>query len=341
MSPPVNFDKLVSGFLDYKRYSDGCSLRTVAAYRDILERFRVFLVGCDPREVTEEDLILFTGMYLNRQFGLHARSRVVYVACIRGLYAYMAERAMVASNPAERLQYPRAGRPLPDVLSQASAEKLLAAPDLNTFEGVRDAAIMALLIGCGLRLSGLVALNRSNLTRYQHKGRARMGVKVMEKGDKERIVPIPMEAELLLRIYLDHPDHSPADATLPDGDQVLFVNINNRHCAMHEWHGEKRRLSRRGVQRMIERYADKAGVPREEAHPHAARHLFGTELTEEDTPLQLTGMLLGHSSAESTRIYTHLAMRKATDVVDRGNPLGKITTPASELLRQLKGRFTI
>lgn len=341
MSTPTSFDKLMSGFLDYKRYNDGCAPRTVAAYRDILERFRVFLVGCDPREVTEEDLLLFTGQYINRKFKLHARSRVVYIACIRGLYAYMTETGMISTNPAERLQYPRAGRPLPDVLSQASAEKLLAAPDLNTFEGIRDAAIMALLIGCGLRLSGLVGLNRSNLTRYQHKGRARMGVKVLEKGDKERLIPIPLEAELLLRIYLDHPDHALTEATLPDGDQVLFVNINNRHCPMHEWHGERRRLSKRGVQRMIERYADAAGVPRSEAHPHAARHLYGTELTEEDTPLQVTGMLLGHASAESTKIYTHLAIRKTTDVVDKANPLGKITTPASELLRQMKGRFTV
>ncbi len=335
MVPPVSFDKLVTGFLNAKQFAEGCSVRTVEAYADILKRFEVFLEGRDVRTLSEQDLIVFVGLYVSKQFGLHARSRVPYVACIRGFFAWLAECGVTPDNLAEKVEYPRAGRPLPAMLSQASAEKMLAQPDYNTFEGVRDGAILSLFIGCGIRLAGLVALNRSSIRRYQHKNEARLALRVMEKGDRERMIPIPREAELMLTVYLEHPDYQAAETSLPDGDQVLFVNLNNRRCPAHEWHGERRRFSRRGVQRMFERYADAAGVPRDEAHPHAARHLFGTELTEDDTPLHVTGALMGHAAPKSTEIYTHLALRKTTDVIDKANPLAKIKSPAQSLLRQL------
>ncbi|WP_374349592.1 tyrosine-type recombinase/integrase [Chitinimonas sp.] len=346
MSPPDIFDALVEKFLEHKRHTDGRQPRTIAAYRDVLARFKVFMAGRDPRTAQEDELLLFTGLHLNKQFGLHARSRIPYVACIRGFYSWLQQRGQCEVNLAARIEYPAAGKPLPDVMSMASAEKLMAAPDFSRFEGVRDAAMMALLIGCGLRVSGLVGLNRSALVEYELRDRyarteRRLGVRTLEKGNKERLLPIPREAELLIRMYLEHPDRAGIDAHLKDGDEVLFVNTINRRCPPHEWVGEKRRLTARGVQRIIERYADKVGVPRREAHPHAARHLFGTELTEDDTPLQVTGALLGHGSAESTKIYTHLALRKATSVVDKAGPLSKIKTPASALLGMMKERFTV
>ncbi|WP_374537165.1 tyrosine-type recombinase/integrase [Chitinimonas taiwanensis] len=346
MYPPENFDEFIAAFLSHKRHSDGRSPRTIAAYGDVLARFKMFLQR-DPRDATEDELILFTGLHLNKAYGMHARSRIPYVACIREFYSWLQQRGHCPVNLAARIEYPKAGKPLPNVMSLASAEKMMAAPDFSRFEGVRDATMMALLIGCGLRVSGLVGLNRSSITEYQVNDRhrrnqeRRLALRVMEKGEKERLVPLTREAELLLRIYLDHPDRAAIDASLKDGDEVLFLNTINRRCPPHEWVGERRRMTDRGVQRMMVRYAEKVGVPRAEAHPHAARHLFGTELTEDDTPLQVTGALLGHASGESTKIYTHLAMGKTTAVMDRSSPLSKIKTPASALLGHMKERFTV
>lgn len=331
---------LIDGFINFKMLNDGRSDRTAQAYRDILSRFADFLGDADPCNVTEETLLVFTGMHLNKTFNLHARSRVPYVACIRGFYAWLDRMGYLGmNNPAENLPYPKAGKPLPDVIELGNAEKLISAPDLSTFEGVRDAALLAVLLGCGIRLAGLVALNRSSLQTYMVKKQPRMALRVLEKGDKERQIPVPREAELLLRVYLEHPDHELYDTALPDGDAPLWISTtHNRHTPPHENHGERRRLTRRGIQAMIIRYGTKVGIPRNQLHPHAFRHRFGTELTESDIPLNQTGELMGHSSPKSTEIYLHLAMQKKTESMDKGNPLAKIKSPASELLRRLENK---
>ncbi len=337
---PDRAESLSDQFLTFKRNSEGCSPRTIAAYSDILTRFRSFLGDRDLRAVTEDDLVLFTGAHLNKHHKLHARSRIPYISCIRGFYAWLHKTQHMAINPASRLAYPKAGKPLPDVMSLANAERLMAAPDFGELEGVRDAAILALLIGCGLRIGGLVGLNRSSLTTFEQRAgkvsESRLALRVMEKGQKERLLPVPREAALLLRVYLDHPERDGHEAVIGQGDEPLFLNTRNRRIPPHEWIGERRRMSARGVQRMIARYAAQAGIPAEQAHPHALRHLFGTELTESDTPEGLTGALMGHSSAQSTRIYTHLAMKKKASALDQANPLAKIRTPASDLLARMK-----
>ncbi|KAF0812815.1 Tyrosine recombinase XerD [Andreprevotia sp. IGB-42] len=329
-------DVLIAGFIEFKKTNEGRAERTGAAYTDILYRFRDWLAGRDPCACTEDELLVFTGLHLNKAFGLHARSRVPYVACIRGFYAWLDRCGYLGDfNPAENLPYPKAGKPLPRVISLGHLEALIAQPDLGTFEGVRDAAMISLIAGCGFRLAGLVALNRSCLVEYELKKQKRLALRVLEKGDKERLQPVPREAELLLRVYLEHPLHEHIDAALPNGDRPMWISTRNSRIPAHEFHGDARRLSHRGVQEMIRRYGIRAGVPEADLHPHSLRHRFGTELTESDVPLDQTGDLLGHSSHQSTLIYLHLAINKRTASVDRANPLSKIRTPASELLRRL------
>ncbi len=216
-----------------------------------------------------------------------------------------------------------------------SAQKLLMQPDLNTLIGVRDAAILALFIGTGIRLSGLLRLNESALQFYRdEKDKERLAVKVREKGKKERLVPVPDEARLLLRAYLGHPELEAIGRTLPDGDRILFVSTKNRGISEDKYH-EERRLSARSVQDMIEGYGKKAGIPRKQLHPHAARHLYGTELAEEKVDLLTRQALLGHADPKSTEIYTQLATRALTRAADKANPLSKIKTPATELAREM------
>jgi len=223
-------------------------------------------------------------------------------------------------------------------MTLASAEKLMWGPDFSTFEGVRDGAMIALLVGCGLRVTGIVRLNEGDIVQDEVGGKVRMIIKVKEKGDKERRLPIPPEADLLLRLYLEHPDLKDIPRALPNGDQVLFVTTRNRTVPAHEYNGDRRRFNRRSVLQMIKRYGERAGIPEDQLHPHAIRHLYGTELIEGDVNLLNAQKLMGHADPKSTEIYTHTAMRMLTKEVDRANPLAKMRTPVSQLLKQLKGQ---
>lgn len=325
----------VEQFLEWKRINKNRSSRTVEVYGLALRRLGEFLAGEDHRQVTADKLLIFTGKWLF-DLGLQdPRSRKTHVSAVREFYRWLHAKRLIRHNPAASVPHAQVGRRLPRVMTLAHAESLMWTPDFSTFEGVRDAAIIALLIGCGLRVSGLTSLNESNLVIVPIDGAPRMFLRTREKGDKERQMPIPQQADLLLRVYLEHPDLAAIERTLPGGDKVLFVSTRNRSVPAHEYHGEARRLRRKGVLRMIQTHARAAGIPAELAHPHALRHMFGTELAEDDVPTVTAAELLGHEDPKNTAIYQHLAMRKLTKVVDKSNPLAKIRTPVSDLLRSI------
>lgn len=329
------FEAQCAAFLEWKRINRGRSVRTVAVYALALRRLGEFLGGRDYREVSQDDLLLFTGKWLYERGLVDPLSRKTHVSAVREFYKWLTARRVIAADPANQVPHASIGRRLPRVMTIEHAEKLIWAPDFSTLEGVRDAAMIALLVGCGLRVSGLVGLNVGNVTTQPIDGRPRLVIKTTEKGNKERQIPVPFQADLLLRVYMEHPELSAIDRLLPSGDQVLFVSTRNRSVQPHEYRGEARRLSDTGVQRMLSKHARRAGVPLALAHPHALRHMFGTELAEDDVPTNTASRLLGHEDPKNTKIYEHLAMRKLTKVVDKSNPLAKMNTPVSSLLAQM------
>lgn len=327
--------ELVEGFLVWLEHSRGRSPRTIEIYRGALELLLSFLEGRDPREARDDDLVLFTGLWLHKR-GITARGRRPAIAAVRGFYRWMAATRHAQRNPAAAIEYPGAGRPLPRVMTLQSLEKLMWAPDYETFEGVRDGAMLGLFAGCGIRVSGLVKLNTSDVIEQLVEGRPRLFVRVNEKGRRQRMVPVPPEADLQLRVYMEHPDLKEIDRALPDGDQVLFVSTRNRRTPAHLYRGDRRRITRRAVHKMIATYGKRKGIPAEQLHPHALRHLFGTELAESDVDQAVRQQLMGHLDPKSTEIYTHLAVRKLVRSSDRGNPLAKVHTPVSDLLRNVQ-----
>ena len=313
-------------------------MRTVEAYRSALMRLREFLAGKPLVEAEAMELEMFCGLWLHKK-GVVARSRKPYISAVKGFYAWLKASGNVQGNAAKELVHPMTGHPLPRTISLANAEKLMWAPDMGTFIGIRDAAIMSLLIGCGLRVSGLTGLNESNLQTVEIECQPRLTIRTLEKGNRERIMPVPKEAEALLRVYLGHEELASVDRAfnVKGGrvDKVLFVSVRSTRLAAHEHVGEKRRLTRRAIYDLIRRHGRKAKIPDQELHPHAMRHLFGTELLEEDTSLLSIQELMGHVDPKSTAIYTQLAMRKKMATVDRAAPLSKMRTPVSELLKRL------
>ena len=333
----------IDAWLEWLQGSRGRAQRTIEAYGMAVRRLHEFLKldGVSLLEADATQLELFTGLYLHKS-GVVARSRVPYISAVRGFYAFAVQKGMIKRNPARDLAHPLTAQPLPRTISLANAERLMWAPDMGTFIGIRDAAMLAILIGCGPRVSGVVALNEGSLRPIQVGDTARLSVVFKEKGSKSRMVPLPKEAEMLLRVYLGHEELKAVDRDIQvkDGqgvhpDRVLFVSVRSTTLGPDEHRGEKRRLTRKAVHDMIQRYGRRLGIPIEELHPHAFRHLFGTELTEDNVSLASTQELMGHADPKSTAVYIQLAQRRKAAVIDSNAPLSKMRTPVSDLLKRL------
>lgn len=339
------FARAVHSWLDWLQHNGGRGVRTVDKYAGYLDRLAVWCSSpadderaapstSDPLRLTPTDLERFCGIAAHYA-GLTPRSRRPLVAAVRGFFAWYA-RAESVANPAEQLAYPKFGAPLPAAMSLAEAERMLMTPDIETFTGLRNAAMIAVLIGCGLRISGLVAMNESSLIWHaDEEGVEHLTLRVTEKGKKERLVPVPQETALLLRAYLGHVDLEVIDRNIAGGDRVLWISTCNHMVGPHEYHGEARRLSTRTVADMIALVGKRAQVAPRNRHAHAMRHLYGTELTESDVPtLQVQG-LMGHVDPKDTEIYTRLAQRRLREAVDRGNPMAKMRAPLLDSLRSI------
>ena len=330
---------VIDAWLEWLQHSRGRSPRTIEQYAMAMKKLQDFMQGRPLLEADPVELETFCGLWLHKK-GIVARSRIPYISAVKGFYKYAQARGLLKHNVAQHIGHPKTGRPLPNTISLANSEKLMWGPDLSTFIGMRDAAMLALMMGCGLRVSGLVGINESHFSNVQIENQLRMALKVTEKGKKARLLPVPKEAEMLVRVYLEHEDMAEIDRDLPgpEGrppDRVVFVSVRSTKLPADEHRGEKRRLTRKAVHDMIQRYGKRLDIPRNELHPHALRHLYGTELTEGDVPLAGVQDLMGHEDIKSTAIYIHLAARKKFSKVDQHNPLAKMKTPVSELLRRL------
>jgi integrase/recombinase XerD len=330
----------IDAWLEWLEGSRSRSKRTLQCYAMSIRRLHEYLKqqGCALLDADEPQLEMFTGLYLHKK-GVVARSRIPYISAVKGFYKFATARGMCRADPARRLEHPSAGKPLPRTISLANAERLMWAPDMGKFIGIRDAAMLSLMIGCGPRVSGLVNLNESSLKVTQIGKETRMTVTFTEKGNRARTIPVPREAEMLLRVYLGHEDLKAIDREIEpkpgQRDRVLFVSVRSTQLRPDKHRGEKRRLTRKAVNDMVRRYGRRLGIPDDELHPHAFRHLFGTELTESDVSLAATQDLMGHADPKSTAIYIQLAQRKRAQLIDQSAPLAKMRTPVSDLLKRL------
>jgi site-specific recombinase XerD len=332
---PRNNDELVAAWCEWMAYNKGRTQGTVAKYRGYLVRLASHYEGRLLLELEQQELEVFAGA-VSVKAGLSGRSRRALVSAIRGFYKWAQRAGEIRHNPAGDLPYPQAPRTLPLPISLENAERLIWAPDLDTFKGLRDAALFAMLVGCGMRLSGLVGLNQEYLVASEQRGDLRFLVRLKEKGDHERLVPVPRDAQLLLTAYLGHPDLDKIDRQV-QGGRVLFVSVYAPRIPPADYRGERRRLTPRGVRYLLGFYGRRLGVPKDQLHPHAMRHLYGAELAEGDVDLIFRQALMGHKDPKSTQIYSHVAQRKLFDISDRSNPLARMRTPVSDLLESLKG----
>ena len=346
MPPLSDFTKHLDTWCEWLTLNHGRSPLTAAKYRQHLVRYAMWVLKppkdaklapeetVDPLNPTAADLERFTGLYAH-SLKLTPRARRPLVSALRGFFTWACANRVAPHNPAAALPLPQAGRPLPKAMQLRDAEKLLMQPDITTLLGLRDACILILFMGCGFRLGGLLSLNESSLVWYEHEGRDCLAIRVMEKGNRERVQPVPNEASMLLRAYLGHEELATIPRTLPNGDRVLFISTNNHTIPAADYYGARRRLHRRSVQDMISDRCDAAGVPADVAHPHALRHLFGAELQEDEIHPLVQQAVMGHASLASTEIYAHIAVRRMRKAIDQANPLAKMRGPLLDSLRTL------
>ncbi len=254
------------------------SQNTVASYCSDVEKFISFYGGR-----IEDVSVADVEEYLQSREALSERSQARVLSSLKSFFDWLVLDKVLKANPCDRVDAPKIGRYLPNVLSEAEVVSLLDSVDLSSWQGVRDKAILEVLYGCGLRVSEVRELRVSCI--FLKEG----FVRVIGKGNKERLVPIGEMGVEAVKAYLDvRPD--PFDSESSD---VLFLNRFGRS------------LSRVSVFNMIKKQAVLAGI-RKEISPHTFRHSFATHLLEHGADLRIVQEMLGHESITTTEVYTHI-----------------------------------
>lgn len=288
---------LVDAFLDVLLLEDGLSANTRAAYRSDISAFLVWLDarGLEPQAVTAP---LLTD-YLHSLKSLRPRSVARALTALRRFYGFLHREQRIRDDPAAHLPFPKKGRDLPATLSEADIEQLLAAPDSGTPRGLRDRAMLEVLYATGLRVSELVTLRMAQLDRT-------VGVlRVVGKGDRERLVPVGEEALSWVARYLQEARPILIQRMATD---ALFVAVDGAMTRQNLWY-------------IVRRYARVAGMTGH-LSPHTLRHAFATHLVNHGADLRAVQMLLGHASLSTTQIYTHVAQARLQELHRRHHPRG-------------------
>jgi len=277
-------------FQSYLRLEKSLSPKTVEAYLSDVENFAHFLSQNDEKiddEALKNASLTNFQNYLQQLFKKKVKtsSQARAVSSLKAFYRFLQYEKMIEHNPTELLEAPKIGRKLPDVLSISEIETIIAAIDLSSPEGHRNQAIIEVLYGCGLRVSELINLKLSQLFFRDN------FIRIIGKGDKERLVPIGETAQNAVVHYIE------------GGRSKLKIKKGMEDALFLNRRGSK--LTREMIFMMIKGTVQLAGIHKN-ISPHTFRHSFATHLIEGGADLRAVQEMLGHASITTTEIYTHL-----------------------------------
>lgn len=285
-------------YKNYIKLERSLSPKTVEAYLHDVEKLNDFLGDRKKLEEVElSDLQSFLASLYDEN--MSARSQARIISGLKSFYKFMLYERRIAHDPTELLDAPKIGRHLPEVLSLPEIEAILNGIDLSKPEGHRNKAIIEVMYGCGLRVSEVVNLRISNLHFRENY------VRIIGKGDKERLVPIGHTAQNAILLYVEG---ARQHLKIKKGEED-FVFLNRRGS----------RLSREMIFMMIKEMAAAAGI-RKTISPHTFRHSFATHLVEGGADLRAVQEMLGHESITTTEIYTHLDREYVKNIIERYHP---------------------
>jgi len=283
----LDWRSAIKGFQAYLKLEKGLADNSIEAYsRDIdklCQYADIQLNKLQPEAFTLNDLRQFIN-WIN-ELGMIPSSQARILSGIKAFYKYLLVEDIIKNNPAELLESPKKIRKLPDTLSYQDINRLIEAIDLSKPDGPRNKAIIEVLYSCGLRVSELTELKLSNLYLEIE------FIKVVGKGNKERLVPIGGEAIKALKIWIEQVRvHTPIKK---GEDDMVFLNRRGS------------RISRVYIFMLIKQLAQLASI-KKSISPHTLRHSFATHLVEGGADLRAVQEMLGHESITTTEIYTHL-----------------------------------
>lgn len=291
------WEEISRRYRTYIKLEKRLATNTVESYMRDLAQFAHFILrfyDVPPRKV--EGAMIERYMAWLYDHGKEKTSQARILSGIKSFFNYLLLSDAIAASPAEFIDTPKFGRPLPDILTTAEIDRIIAAVDRSTAKGRRDSAMLEVLYSCGLRVSELTSLRIRDL--FFGEGY----IRVTGKGDKQRLVPVSAAARDKIQLYLEE---RPARYA---GEEVVF--LNNRGTA----------LTRVMVFTIIRQAARRAGIDKH-ISPHTFRHSFATHLLEGGASIRQVQEMLGHENIVTTEIYTHLDSEHLRETVERHLPI--------------------
>lgn len=292
-------------YVRYLRLERGYSENTVEAYTHDIDYLLNYLrnENLKVEDVKLDNLENFAAVIY--EFGIASSSQARILCGVRSFFKYLVISGILNDDPSELLEAPTVGEHLPEVLSTEEIDRMEAAIDLSKWEGQRNKAIIELLFSCGLRVSELVSLKFNDIFEREK------FLRIIGKGDKERLVPISDSALHEIKLWL-------YDRNLmkikPGEQDYVFLNRRGAH------------LTRTMILIMIKRTAEEAGITKT-VSPHTLRHSFATELLKGGADLRAIQEMLGHENIKTTQIYTHIDITTLREEILTHHPRNMKKTP--------------
>jgi integrase/recombinase XerC len=304
--------ELIDSFIEAIGSQKGYSRHTVRNYRVDLEQFLRFLRGKKASSKKKSrspglESITFAVIreYIGSLFGTYKKTSIARkLSAVRSFLAFVEKRGLLIQNPSAEISSPKLEKYIPAYLPVDEMFRLLERPDTSKPLGRRDRAILEVFYSCGLRVSELSGLDTGDVDFAERL------VKVLGKGNKERIVPIGREALKALGGYLGETSGRRKSMYGSAGEEPLFLNARGG------------RLTTRSVGKLVKKYG-REGRLMLDISPHALRHTFATHLLDGGADLRAVQELLGHVSLSTTQKYTHVSLDKLMEVYDRAHPRSK------------------
>ncbi len=303
-------ESMIGLFLESLATEKGCSEHTLRAYRKDLEAFFAFVAESQtsarihqkrPRIVALKQI---DGIIIRGYLGfLHRQNKKSTIArklsAVRSFFKFLVKRGVIEQNPAELILTPKQEKTIPTYLSVDEMFRLLDSIQTDTLLGLRNRAIFETLYSSGIRVAELAGLNFSDLDFSSGV------VRVLGKGNKERIIPIGQEALKAITAYREQLNRQVDSAVLKEG--ALFLNRYNK------------RLTARSIARILRQLVDAVGLLTP-VSPHAIRHSFATHMLDSGADLRVVQELLGHKSLSTTQKYTHVSIDRLMETYDKAHP---------------------
>jgi integrase/recombinase XerC len=295
--------KIIREYLSYLENERNYSQHTVISYANDLAQYYSFLKVEFPTLIehhndTDTGVIRnFLGLLLDS--GLSKKSVVRKLSTLRSFYKFLVRKKVVRNNPALNIVTPRIEKKLPQFIDKDSMVKVLSLPDMTTFTGSRDSAILELFYGSGIRRAELLGLTIGDIDERNQT------IKVTGKGDKQRIIPFTKKAKQSIQRYLEF--RKTMNTKIGHQENVLFLSDKGA------------RLTPSKVNTLVGKYLSKI-TELQKKSPHVLRHSFATHLLDNGADILAVKELLGHESLSTTQIYTHITVERLKKVYQQAHP---------------------